>query len=565
MITKEIQKVLNKFNDENRFYKKETESATWIYDSYTHDIYPFDKRLVLNTVKNQKRIISNYLKSQPLQEIANLFYVLAKINMCNQDSFILEEKSNVANVMINTSHRCNLNCSYCYRDKNNVRVNNIENIKKSINFVMNKYKPEAPGYIFTYSMTSESSVDIKILEQILEAYPQIEAQQYKREDIKEESAEKFYRVLAKDFRIEKKSEPDNIESMIDKIVQLLNSLIEDKNLYDNLNMTEESFNENDIEDVWNRTTISRWRLLRLNRSIIERKYKYFINSRTIPWLTFCFFTNGTCVTDEYLSLLKRINVKTLNISLDGPEEVHDKNRKYHDLSGSYKNIVKNIKVFLREGYDLSCSTVITPFFPKPLEIALHVKELGFKSLAMVPVRYGSVNSFNDVTINDLINGYGALFKRFEQDLLNQDYELLTLLKDDMCITSIITFLDKTKRVQRCEIDNQLVIDTDGKIYGCLYNCNEQSECIGSIEDEKISSFEDFPLLVSERIPCNTCWARYLCGGTCYYTTKKENSVYNMRNSIECKLKKYLCERSIELIIFMKENGINPIEVYNNIV
>ena len=43
---------------------------------------------------------------------------------------------------------------------------NIETIKKSIKWVMKKYKPDASKFDFTYSMSSESSIDIDILKHL---------------------------------------------------------------------------------------------------------------------------------------------------------------------------------------------------------------------------------------------------------------------------------------------------------------------------------------------------------------------------------------------------------------
>ncbi len=566
MLTNEIKKILKTFNNQSRFYSIRKDNLLWIYDSYSHDIYLFDDYLIQKIIQEKMRYVNHCFEKCNLIDTSNLLFQLAKIDLCKQDSFLLPPpQKDVVYTMINTSHRCNLNCSYCYRDKTNLTVNNINNIEKAINFIMDEYRPNAIGYVFTYSMTSESSLDIDLLEQILEKYPNFEQRTFKETDIKKETAIQFYELLLHDLNLENKVFTTNYNSIISEILSILNRVLENKNLFEILNLSEDIFNEYDLPDVRNRESVSKWKLLRINSLMIEKKYGIFLNYRSIPWLTFNFFTNGTCANKRFLDLLKKINVQKMDISLDGPEEVHDFNRKFYNKTGSYSQVRKNIGIILKQGIELNCSAVITPFFPKPLEIAIHAKQLGFKSISMVPVRYGCINSFNKENIEELISGYDSLFKELEVQILDNNFELIKFLKDDLSLSAVITFLNKTKKIQRCEIDNQLVIDVDGNIYQCLYNCSEKIDCIGNIKNGVNTNIEQSTLLVSNREPCNTCWARYLCGGTCYYTSKKEKSTYSKNNTIECKLKKFLCKRALEFIIFLRENGIQAESFFDKIV
>lgn len=59
-------------------------------------------------------------------------------------------------------------------------------------------------------------------------------------------------------------------------------------------------------------------------------------------LIFSITTNGTLMTDRIMQLLSENKVRLL-FSLDGPESVHDVNRKYASGKGSFKDVLKNIK------------------------------------------------------------------------------------------------------------------------------------------------------------------------------------------------------------------------------
>lgn len=55
-------------------------------------------------------------------------------------------------------------------------------------------------------------------------------------------------------------------------------------------------------------------------------------------------TNGTLINEEIIADLIRFNCKTVQITLDGPREVHDSRRMYKNDEGSYDTIIKNLKL-----------------------------------------------------------------------------------------------------------------------------------------------------------------------------------------------------------------------------
>ena len=54
-------------------------------------------------------------------------------------------------------------------------------------------------------------------------------------------------------------------------------------------------------------------------------------------------SNGTIINKEIISYIKKNNI-TIGISLDGPKNVHDKNRCYLDGKGTFDDILKNINL-----------------------------------------------------------------------------------------------------------------------------------------------------------------------------------------------------------------------------
>lgn len=55
-------------------------------------------------------------------------------------------------------------------------------------------------------------------------------------------------------------------------------------------------------------------------------------------------TNGTLLTDEKVDFLTAHNF-SIHVSIDGPQAIHDRNRKFHNGSGSYDMVIQNIERF----------------------------------------------------------------------------------------------------------------------------------------------------------------------------------------------------------------------------
>lgn len=69
----------------------------------------------------------------------------------------------------------------------------------------------------------------------------------------------------------------------------------------------------------------------------------YCNANTINFST-SLITNGTLVTHEIIDNLIRYNCKTVQITLDGVKEIHDKRRMYKSGEGSFELIIENLKL-----------------------------------------------------------------------------------------------------------------------------------------------------------------------------------------------------------------------------
>jgi uncharacterized protein len=88
-------------------------------------------------------------------------------------------------------------------------------------------------------------------------------------------------------------------------------------------------------------------------------------------------TNGVLITDEWCKVLGELNIG-IGTSLDGPEEVNDRNRVDHAGRGSYQSIIKGFKIAVQSPY-LPTAPGIISFINidvDPMEVYRHHLELG---------------------------------------------------------------------------------------------------------------------------------------------------------------------------------------------
>lgn len=558
---KKFNKPYNFIEDKSRFYKISESNDIWIYDAHAHNVFSLSRTLYNALFLEKNQSLSDVTEKLSIKENSYFFNIINNIMQNEKDNTSFSVKDDSCSVMINTSNRCNLNCSYCYRNKSDPNINNIETIKKSIKWVMKEYKPKASKYDFTYSMSSESSIDIDILKQVLAEYENYEPQDFCKNDLKKEDVKKFFISLHRDFDNIK---PELFCDIIDEsaenetsLVTILNHLIREKDLYEMLGMSIGMFQEDMRTEIQNRRNYSSWKANRVNRWILEVKYGEYIDftkKSVSQYPSFSIFTNGTCASPDFIDLVKAAGINPLYVSIDGPQKIHDFNRKFHTGKCSYNEVLKNVRIFQKENISLCASAVLTSYYPKPLEIALHLQKIGFLKGTITIVRPGTSVSFTMTNVENLLNGYEELFQRFKNDAIKNDFSLLDFLEDDYCVNPVKLLISRTKQVCRCNLDNQLVINAKGDVYNCLYFESSDTNKVGNIDSEIKRLNGDKS--VASRSPCNKCWARYLCGGTCFYASQVTVGNILEIDPVECKIRKHLAKLSLDFVVFCRENNIN---------
>lgn len=264
---------------------------------------------------------------------------------------------------------------------------------------------------------------------------------------------------------------------------------------------------------------------------------------------FYFLTNGTVLTDESLQVIQQLkNVKSISISLDGPKEVHDRLRVFQSGKGTFDLIRENMARFQEAGYNLCAEGVITKLYPEPLELLKAYLEMGFSEVKMKPVRQGNPYSFDRDSLEKLKEGYRKYFSFIAERLIEQDYSILRVLSNDYGLRPLWKILLKSRRKVRCDWGvNSLSMDREGNFYPCDSLMGMEAYRVGSVESGVDWQKYHTDLTVDNREPCKNCYARYICGGTCYANTVYSGQKAIDVDSFECELSLFLMDENLDLI------------------
>ena len=215
-------------------------------------------------------------------------------------------------------------------------------------------------------------------------------------------------------------------------------------------------------------------------------FKEFANKynkwNTPDTVTFFATTNGTLVlTDKVQEFLKKYPFFYYGISIDGPKEIHDKNRKYKNGEGSFDDVIKVFKWTNENKFclDQVKTTVAQNNADKLLDIAkLQVEELNVKDI-ICSIAFGE--EWTTFDVDKLKSSYNMIF----------DYLISNNLEFTKSITKGILDLKSIEESNKLDIEKEYQCGTgkymaclgaDGKIYPChMFMHNAKKFIIGDID------------------------------------------------------------------------------------
>lgn len=268
--------------------------------------------------------------------------------------------------------------------------------------------------------------------------------------------------------------------------------------------------------------------------IIEKAKKDFENTRVV------IFTNGSLITNELAQYFKKNNVLTL-VSLDGPEEMHNKVRKFRNDKGTFESTLQGYRKLKESGCNVGVSAVGGSHNVKELKktfdffVNLEPPSIGFNFSHFL------LDKENPTEIS--ISEFGDILIKFYQVLREEGIYLENISR------SINSFSSNTPRIRECQAHGfGFTVDARGKIGPCksLLVSDIFSQDIDNVSQiENNEMFQDWatrsPYLQDE---CIYCPAISLCGGGCAYDS------YIVNNGDYKKVDKRICSYQKKVLDYL---------------
>jgi uncharacterized protein len=231
-------------------------------------------------------------------------------------------------------------------------------------------------------------------------------------------------------------------------------------------------------------------------------------------------TNGILLDDRLCAFLAE-NDFLVGLSLDGYEELHDRNRLDDSGTGTYSAVIKRKRLLEKYKVDYNILSVLTKEAARhPQKMWDFIQKENIKYIQFIPC-LGSFENRSDDTNGLSPRGfyrfYSELFTMWKQQMAAGGYTSVKLFED---IIDLFAF----GRAAACGINGQCcpqyVVEANGSIYPCDFYCVDEYH-IGNITEMTLRQAFESSVSVSFRrsrngLPgaCLNCRYRPACNGGC---------------------------------------------------
>jgi len=267
-------------------------------------------------------------------------------------------------------------------------------------------------------------------------------------------------------------------------------------------------------------------------------------------IRFTMTTNSTIFNDEMMEFMDK-EMGNIILSLDGRKSVNDKVRIKADGSGSYDDILPNIKKMISKrtpGKTYYVRGTFTRANTDFYEDVMAMVNEGFREISIEPVVLPDEHplSLREEDLEAIMENYDKLYedmarRKREKDEEYTFYHFNIDLNGGPCVY---------KRISGCGAGFEYVaITPQGEVYPCHQFVGKEEFKLGSIYDDSYDAElgKKFKKAhIYNKPKCRECWARFYCSGGCQANNFSFNGDMNIPYEIGCKMQKKRIECAIAL-------------------
>jgi len=249
-------------------------------------------------------------------------------------------------------------------------------------------------------------------------------------------------------------------------------------------------------------------------------------------------TNAVLLDDTIIQYLNDNNI-SLVLSMDGRREVHDNMRPYMDGSGSFNDVVANVRkaIHSRNGQNYYLRGTFTAHNLDFAADVLAMADLGFTQLSVEPVVAKECDyALEEEHLPQLFEQYEQLAVEYLNRKLNGEgfgfFHFNLDINNGPCVA---------KRLSGCGAGHEyFAVTPDGDLYPCHQFVGREEFLLGNIFDgvKKTELPDQFRQAhVLNKSECRDCWARFYCSGGCHANAQLFNDTISKPYKVGCELQK----------------------------
>lgn len=258
-------------------------------------------------------------------------------------------------------------------------------------------------------------------------------------------------------------------------------------------------------------------IYRMSKKILEICKQHNILYRS------AMITNGSLLVKEDIALLKECKIETVQITLDGPAEIHNARRICKSIENNFEKIINNMNLLIDGNLHINLRINVDKTNISEMEPLLKYlsEQLSSKK---INIGFAAVQACTDACIGVARDCFSI--QEFSEEYFDL-YDLVTKYGFDAG-----TKLQYAHpRINYCGADvyHTFVVDPNGFLYKCWHDVGNVRESIGSVEniEAALTSSKAAKWLFSDATnndECKLCKVLPLCMGGCpsmnFYTSSK---------------------------------------------
>jgi uncharacterized protein len=252
-------------------------------------------------------------------------------------------------------------------------------------------------------------------------------------------------------------------------------------------------------------------------------------------------TNGTLLTNEWCSFLKEHNF-LVGLSLDGPQEIHDRYRRKRDGSGSFDQVMRALELLQKHEVEYNAMACVSKEGAyKPLEVYHFFKEYGVEYIQFAPI-VERVAAVKEKELGLKLAGPAELEKQEENtqvtpwsveteaygdfliaifdEWVRKDVGTVNVMNFEWALQAWIGFSSPVCIFsQQC--GESIVVEHNGDVYACDHCVYPEHRLGNIVDDEPLELIEaskkrGFGMNKDQLLPnwCRKCEAMKACWGGC---------------------------------------------------